>query len=236
MSDPVGIDDKGALSGDVLYSDRIMISRSNRIYRADVQRVPQRMTARASLSAPALSDFPTWINQSTAQLAQLDDGVRIYSDTNAPNGANLMCCVRAIPSGTWDVQLACVRGFTFKNFQNGGLVLYEGSTQKGLTFGFGVPNSGSIHLQKYNTPTSFNASIETAPERNMHFQFFRALLNGSSVEFHHAVDGSCWTLHHIMTLTSHFTTAPDQWGFYIENNNSSAPVLDQVMDILHWSE
>lgn len=236
MVDPVGIDDKGALPGDTLYSDRILISRSNKVHRVDIRNVPQRMTARAALTAPALSDFPTWVNQSTAQLAQLDDGIRIYSDTTAPTGANIMCRVRAIPTGAWDVRLASVRGFTFKNFQNGGLVLYESATQKAQTFGFGVPNSDGIHLQKYNTPTSFNAGIETAPERNMHFQFFRALQNGSNMEFYHAVDGKCWTLHHVMTLTSHFTTAPDQWGFYIENNNSNAPVLDQVMDILHWSE
>jgi len=39
-----------------------------------------------------------------------------------------------------------------------------------------------------------------------------------------------------MELTAHFTSAPDRWGFYVENNNSSPPALDQVMDVLHWSE
>jgi len=213
-----------------------MIARSNKIYRADVRDLPQRMTSRAALNSPELSDFPTWINQSTAQVAQLDDAIRIYSDTTAPTGANVMCRVRPTPAGAWDVQLACVRGFTFKNFQNGGMVLYESATQKLMTYGFGTPNSDGIHLQKYNSPTSFNAGIATAPERNMHFQFFRALLNGSNLEFYHAIDGKCWALHHMLALTAHFTTAPDRWGCYIENNNSNAPFLDQVMDIIHWSE
>ena len=34
----------------------------------------------------------------------------------------------------------------------------------------------------------------------------------------------------------HFASAPDRWGFYIENNNSTLPALDKVMDVIHWNE
>lgn len=235
MRSPVGIDAKLPLEGGPLASDLVMVARANKLYRAEVRDLPQRMTTRVSLKPPLLSDFSSWINQSRAEIAELDDGLRVYADARTPLGANLMCRVRALPV-SFDVQLGCVRGFTFKNFQSGGLVLFETATQNALVFGFGYPNSEGIHLLKYESPTAFGSRLETAPERNMHFQFFRAVSIGSNIEFHHSVDGRCWSFHYAMLTTAHFTSRPDQWGFYIENNNSDAPALDLVMDILHWGE
>ena len=194
------------------------------------------MTARIAVKPPRLSDFPTWVNRSIAEVAQLGDALRIYADTSSPNAPSLMCRVRPIPSGAFDVQLACVRGFMFKDFQSGGLVLYESATQKLVTFGFGTPSSDGIALQKRDAPASSGTTIETAAERNVHFQFFRAALNGSTIAFYHALDGKCWSHLHAMEITAHFSSAPDRWGFYIENNNSTFPALDQVMDVIHWSE
>lgn len=230
---PVGINAKTALATFQTYSDRVAIARANKLYRVDSQYLPSRFTSRIPLVVPQISDFSTVVNLSTSRTVQKDDCVRIHAPSNTPTGANLMSRVRTLPGGSWDVQLALLRGWTFLNFINGGLTLRESGTGKQIVFGFGAPNDQQIILNRYTNFNSFGAAIESAPESNIWFQFFRALKNGSNIDYYFSTDGVCWSYHHTHALTVGFTTAPDQWGFYIELNNSTTAMQ---MDVLHWDE
>lgn len=233
--DPVAINAKDPLPSFQQRTDRVAISRANFLYRVDTQDLPSRFTNRIELVPPLLSDFATVVQQSTSLTKQRSDGIRMFAPPNTPTGANIMQRLRTLPGGSWDIQLAILKGWTFINFINGGLVLRESGTGKLSTFGFGVPNDGQIQNKKYASPTSFTSVVKTSQETSCQFMFFRALLNGSNIEYHFSADGMCWALHHIATLTDAFTTAPNQWGFYLECNNSGLSVSAQ-MDVLHWDE
>jgi hypothetical protein len=232
--DPFAINDKADLTN-VVRTDRIPISRANKIYRVDLQEMPNRLSPRRALVAPVLSDFSTWVNQGTGQLIQISDGVRIFGDRYTTTGANPMMRVRTMPGGSWDIVLGCVRGFTFINFLNGGMVLRESATGKLTVNGFGVPNSDRFHVQYYTAPTTFGGNLTTAQEKNSNIGWFRARKVSTNIEYLYSPDGRVWAQYYVEAITAHFTTAPDQWGYFIEVNNSGLSVAGS-MDVIDWSE
>ena len=214
------------------------MARSNKLYRVDGSNVPSSLHPRLTeLTPPALSDFGTWVNRNSCELFQKDDAVRIWHGAEpGAGGANISARVRPIPSGSWNVTLGCIRGFSFKNYLNGGLVLRESATGKIKAWGFGAPSSGGIHLQYYTSPTAFSANNAAMQEFNIYLQFFNVRKNGSSIEYRNSLDGVCWGMAYSEAMNANFSAAPDQWGFYLEANNDIAPRLAAQMDVIHWSE
>lgn len=231
---PFAINDKTNLAN-ISRTDRLAVSRANVLYRVDVQDMPSRMTWRKQMVPPILTDFGTWVNQSTGDIAQLSDAVRLFGPANTPTGANPMARVRALPGGSWDVLVGCIRGFTFINFHNGGLILRESGTGKITVCGFGVPNSDRIQVQYYNSPTSFGGNLRNAQEKNTNIVWFRARKVSTNIEYMYSLDGVCWASLFVNAITAHFTTAPDQWGFYLECNNSGLST-NATLDVIDWSE
>lgn len=231
---PFAINDKTNLPN-VVRTDRYAISRANVLYRVDAQDMPNRLTCRKGIVAPVLSDFGTWVNQSTANVAQLPDAVRLFAPAATPTGANVMARVRTLPGGSWDVRLGCVRGFTYINFLNGGLILRESGTGKLVVHGFGTPNSDHVATQYYTNPTTFGGNSRNAQEKLTNVCWFRARLISSNIEYDYSLDGVCWAHHFTQAVTTRFTTAPDQWGFYMECNNSGLS-CNATLDVIDWGE
>jgi hypothetical protein len=140
-----------------------------------------------------------------------------------------------MPGGAWDVSCALLRGWSFQNQVSGGMTLRESATGKQVVYGFGLPNSSQTHIQRYSGFATFSSNLNNDPDTNIQFQFFRALKNGSNIEFYHSPDGVCWTFQYTEALTASFTTAPDQWGIYMEPNGQTV-ILQMQMDMLHWDE
>lgn len=237
VRDPNGIDQRAALPSDIQYNDMIAVARGNKLYKTEHMNLPSRITARVPLVTPAATDFATWVHQNGSVLHEMSDGLRLWHDSSIGSGTNVSSRVRSLPGGSWDVQLACIKGFTFKRDISAGLVLRESATGKLLTFGFGHPNGGNIQWFQYNSPTSFQDNIRSAQERNVGAaHFFRARLVGANVEMLASPDGACWATFGTLALTTGFTTGPDQWGFFLEPVNSVSPTVDAQFDIVHWDE
>ena len=183
----------------------IAVARGNKLYKTEHMNLPSRITARVPLVTPAATDFATWVHQNGSVLHEMSDGLRLWHDSSIGSGTNVSSRVRSLPGGSWDVQLACIKGFTFKRDISAGLVLRESATGKLLTFGFGHPNGGNIQWFQYNSPTSFQDNIRSAQERNVGAaHFFRARLVGANVEMLASPDGACWATFGTLALTTGF--------------------------------
>jgi hypothetical protein len=235
--DPKGINELDPLASAVTYNDEYLISRSNVLQRVLARDLPNPWSSGIDLVAPLTTDFGTWVNQAGSVIAQLDDGVRLSHDESNTTATSVSMRVRSLP-GSWDVQIAAAKGYTFKENFNAGLVLRESGTGKLMVCCFGNPSTGGVQVGHYGSPTTAGtvnyASSQQAQEP---FGFFRAKLNGSNIEFYYSLDGVGWTqFGPAIALTANFTTAPDQWGIFIDTYNSVTPNLDIAVDVLHWSE
>jgi len=232
MATGIGTADVAALPSEITDDDLLLVARGNVIYSVPTRHMPSRFTARKQLVAPLLSDFPTQVNfAGYADATQLADGIRVFVDRRS-SGNNLRGCLRPLPAGAWDVALGFVKGFRHGNCF-GGIALRESSTGKLLFQSYGANTLPGWFMQSYTNPTTFGASITSREERGLGVAWFRFLLNGSTVESYISADGVAWKqMHTGHALTASFTTAPDQWGFYL-NNQSGLPCW---LDVIDWDE
>jgi hypothetical protein len=114
VREPNGIDQRPALPSDILPDDLIAIARDNKLYKMEHRNLPSRISARIALVAPVAADFPTWVYQNGSYLHVMSDGMRLWHDSSIAAGTNVSCRIRQLPAGAWDVQLGCIKGFTFK--------------------------------------------------------------------------------------------------------------------------
>jgi hypothetical protein len=234
MANGIGINTVAALPSEIANDDLLLVARNNVVYSTAAKNVPSRHSPRIQLTKPLLTDFPTWVNQGGyADVTQLDDGIRMHVDRRS-FATNARCRVRSLPGGSWDVKLGCVCGFQANaNNAQGGLVLRESSTGKLLFQAFGINTFPGWLLNSYANPTTFNAVVRSWPERGMQIAWFRFAKNGSVIDSYVSNDGVAWKLMDSgLALTTPFTTAPDQWGFMMENQLA----LPAFVDVIDWDE
>jgi hypothetical protein len=228
------IDQLDPLPLPVLATDELIVARSGDLKRMAVRHFRGGISNRkGDLVPPQAANFPTWVNQSATSITDLPDGLRLERLT-ALTGDSLSGVVRPLPAGSWDVKLCCVRGWMLKNWLIGGLWLRESSTGKIITWGFGHQNDADF-VVRWNSPTSFHSILKSGYERPLKI-WLRARLGAGTIEFHRSPDGINWALFYIVAQATPFTVAPDQWGAFINANNSQAPQLPMRMDVLDWSE
>lgn len=231
----VQIDQLDPLTPPVRAADRLVIGRGGDLYRLDTGDWLRGIGERRNEAVPRASDFPIWVNQDGAVIVDHDDGFSLrHEDANA--GDSLQMRLRAIPSGTWDVRLGCVRGHRLRSLLISGLILRESVTGKLLTFSFGHPSSGGIFINAWSSPTEFSGTRKNFEEDRPQRQWFRVALNGSDIEFHAGADGVDYSFFHSQTLTTDFTSAPDQWGAFINPRSSVTPRVSLRLDVIDWSE
>lgn len=232
MADPLGINAFDPLPSEITDSDLLLVARDNVIYKTPVQSVPNGFTARKQVVAPLLSDFSTLVNFTGYQdLTQLEDGLRIHVDRRINLDA-VACAVRTLPGGSWDIKLGLVKGFRHQAAQ-GGIILRESGTGKLLLQSYGVSTVPGWFTARWNSPTSFGAVVTNRDERGLGVMWQRFVKNGSNIEMYISVDGVAWKDMGSVAITTPFTTAPDQWGIFINGSNSLSPVF---LDAIDWDE
>jgi hypothetical protein len=222
-----------ALSLPVKYADKMVAGRSNDLKQHGFNAWRSHISDRHIVTPPTSSVFSTWVNQDTATITDIADGCYLTRAARG-SGDSLHCRVRAL-TGTWDVMVGCIIGYAQKNFLAAGLVLRESSSGKLISWQFGNANSGPLVVW-WNSPTSFqqsryNPSAQGGSSTNI--GWFRAKKNGSNIEYYWSPDGSVWEL--CLSESGLWTSAPDQWGIFINSQNQSTPNLPARADFIDWS-
>jgi hypothetical protein len=236
MDDPLQIDGLDALPLPVVRSDRLLITRSNDFKRLDVKDWYAGISDRQALVPPQAADFSTWVNQDGATITDLADGFSLFHD-NTKSSDSLMARVRAIPATSWDLRMGFVKGHKRKNFIISGLYLRESGTGKILTWGFAHAGAGGSFINAWSGSTSFSSTRFSAPQEVVQRAWYRAVKNGSNIDFYMTQDPSYWgDKVFSQALTTSFTTAPNQWGAFINPDNQGTPNVPCRLDAIDWSE
>ncbi len=235
MAEGLQIDGLDALPLPVVKTDRMVVGRGGNLFRIDVADWRGGISERRSPNIPQSSDFPTWVNQDGAFITDLDDGFALAHD-NTETGDSLQMRLRTIPTGSWDVRLGCIRGHQVQRFLISGLCLRESATAKIMTLGFGHATSGGIFINAWVNATNFSATRKTYNDDRPQMHWFRAVKNGSNIDFFASADGVNYSLFFTQSIAVDFTASPDQWGAFINPNNNIAPHLPVRLDVIDWSE
>lgn len=191
---------------------------------------------RGTIVVPVAADFPTWVNQDGASITDQTDRTVLNSGT--PNtGVSLQCRVRSLPGAPWTVELGCHRLWPLKNFFDGGLILRESGTGKIESAGFGP--GGELQQVKWSSATAASAVrfTQNSGYSETPILYFRASFATPNITFYASHDGITWFQYGAtFAQTNFFTTAPDQWGFFINNNNSATPNINMDLGVFHWDE
>lgn len=235
MADPKKVSDLGELTLPVALDDDVLVARGDTVYRTPKSTLVT-PRSRIELNIPQSSDFGIWVNQDSATVTDVDDGIQVNKPGST--GDSVSCRVRSLPStSAFDVQLGVTRGIPFKNYLTCGLVLRESGSGKLQTIGFDRPGRGFTGWNYWDSPTSFGDAIQNWDSWDG-MQFFRAVLASGTLHALFSVDGVTW-IEYIpagISLTAHFTTAANQWGFFTCSNNQSSPNFDANMGVWHWKE
>ena len=125
-----------------------------------------------------------------------------------------------------------------KAFHGGGMAIRESSSGKILTWQFGHSDAGPLNVW-WNSPTSFQQTRynpSTNGGSTVNVGWFRARKNGSNFEYLWSADGNAWHLEYVEAASSFWTSAPNQWGLFINTNNNTTPNLVTRCDFIDWHE
>lgn len=227
-----------ALSLPPVGTDRLLVSSSGVLKRADLQRAHGGLWTRKPIIKPGSSDFGTWLNQASATLTDNGDALSLTYGNGVTTGTSLTGRYRNLPSGDWDVQLGTMRMYNPKEYLLSGIMLYESGTGKLETFGHGHGSSDAgIMCSRFNSTTSYNSDRRTSFEYQNPL-WVRARLNAGNFRFYFSPDGVCWAeFLNLTAINNFFTTAPDKWGPCIQPvNNGGTNATGMRLDVFDWSE
>jgi hypothetical protein len=114
-----------------------------------------------------------------------------------------------------------------QNYRGGGLVLRESATGKILSFGF-IVNTGSfsmgMQIGRYTNSTTFASTPYSFAWFNaLQVVWFRvSITGGTTLNLFISSDGVNFVKIYSELKTASFTTAPDQWGYGIDPELSTA--------------
>jgi hypothetical protein len=202
---------------------------SGRIYRDTGAAWTQWGPLYGSLTPPLMADM-TWVNQTsgavTASGTDTSTGLLLTSAPVASDNARLL--VKALPgSGAYTLTVGLLMHSWSENFIAVGMCLYEAGSTKVRFFGC---NSGQWRLMHQASPTgsgTFDLSSDKAPTHGLIWLRIVDDNSGgaSARKFYTMPDGpnghQCQFGNLAESRATDFTTAPDKWGLYL-NNNSSA--------------
>lgn len=160
---------------------------------------------RTTMTNPDDSAY-AWINQASATLTDYGDRIKIVSGTT--DGVTLRkrtapstpySVIIAVRADVGDVSLNQIN-FGFRQSSDGKLACY------------GLLGSGTLEMQKWNSPTSWNSNYSTLSnftpywytQRFLTF-WFKFTDNGTNRIFYSSPDGENWTQHHSIGRTDFLT-------------------------------
>lgn len=229
------IDALDPLPSAVVSTDRLIVGRANDLNRLDVLNWRGGGAARASLVVPTAADFSTWLSQNSNTVTDLDDGVELFNG-NRSGGDTITARLRAIPATSWDLRIGCVRGYVPQQYMIAGLILRESGTNKILTWGFAHRSGGGTFLNRWDG-NSFNTGRYSSNQERKMRSWFRVVKNGTNIEFYSSDDPTDYGDKLFQqSITTDFTSAPNQWGFFMNANNNDSPAGDGRLHVIDWYE
>jgi hypothetical protein len=187
-----------------------------------------------------LSDF-TWVHQGTATAS--DQNGTILMRAPPASGENARMLVRTAPSPPWTV-IAAFEGFGIVDGGVPTLGLLARQSSSGKFFGGTINSEGTFNrvfswaAYTLASPTSFNSTILSRENgRTTPFgRYFWMKLedDGTDLKFYGSYDGLYWHLLATHDRDSYMTSGgPDQFGWYINNYNSTN--WDMLCRLCAWS-
>lgn len=187
------------------------------------------------------SDF-TWVNQGSATASDQNGTIFLRSPPGG-GGENCNILKRTAPSPSYTFQMACQVMKFREASENTGIIFREAATGKFITFGMSMTGTIPMGIASYrftNATTYAGTADLSITGGNTPHNFFtgkylwlRAQDDNTNLIFSASPDGVEFTQLLSIARTTHFTTAPDEIGFYCNNNTSSN--YDLVMRVSHWS-
>ena len=168
----------------------------------------QDFTSGIPITLPTVSTFGTAVNVTSSTLTAAT-GPLIFSDLDSM----VVMYARAIPTNT-AVFLFTASPASLTSFQEG-VVFRESATGKLLLLSIAYVSGTVIDVSRWNSPTSFNASVFRQATATLGGALlgFRLRQAGSSLFCDISFDrGYHWAQVYTETKTAFFTTAPDQVG------------------------
>jgi hypothetical protein len=166
---------------------------------------------------PGTSTAWTWTNQGSSTIADVKDGLVLFNPANTAFSVQGM--VKTAPGSNFTTTV----GFLCSGLGGGGslrmgMMLREAATGKLTVFGLG--NSGSAPMVCYVTAcatnTTFTSDVLTGNGPSMNgVIFYKTVVDGSNVTYSISADLQNWSQVAQNTITTNFTTKPDQYGFGI---------------------
>lgn len=200
---------------------------------------------------PVAGNF-SWINQtgggSTATETAVGGGLVLYAPHQTTTGCTAIPCsnvqfrIREQAIGTNTTMTAAVQCTQhFWPFNTCGVGFYETSSGKIVAMDIGANNdailSNALGVNRYNSVTSFNSTVSGTGDIFPNTIFFRLIKTGGTLTFEWSSDGTNWLQMWQENYNSFFTTAPDQW-FYFNDNEYGAvtgkPPVDSWTTLLSW--
>ena len=178
-----------------------------------------------------------WVNQGTASTTQNTDG-SIFLNSGASTTLNMRIRKRLIGSNT-SVRAAFLPFLASNAVTKAALQIIARESATGKIATVGVIQAAGIQIicQRYASPTSATATdtivysaVPLAPA------FFRMDPTGTNVLSYSSSDGQNWLQVGTVAKTTAFTTAPDEWGYAVIQQNNTAADPNAGATLVSWKE
>jgi hypothetical protein len=192
------------------------------------------------LTPPQASDFPTWVNQGTATIADNKGAVWMY----APYTSNLQIRARMkdYPTPPFTVEAAFITNvFPNTGAIAAGIGIRDSSSGKLTLYGVGASYM-DLYGYNYNSPTSSSGGITGwpgggtfhLPESNLIWVKYEDDNTNRKISF--SVDGYTWT--QIVSTSRTDWITPNQIGLWVDSypGGGSSGYVDTGVTFLHWKQ
>lgn len=195
---------------------------------------------------PVIDANYSWVNQGAATLSMANGVARLSAAGTGTGSDNFIMRVKTVPTAPYTVTMAFMPTFGEGGYNGAGLILRESGSGKFATLGVawrlgGVTWSGTatanqslhLHLDKYNSATSYNSSyIQKGYSQFGALHWMRLVDTNTNREYYLSGDGYTWSKVGTIGRTDYIT--PNQIGFYI---GTLAETYSTVgCTVYHWLE
>ncbi|MBN2132407.1 MAG: hypothetical protein JW741_23095 [Sedimentisphaerales bacterium] len=189
------------------------------------------------MTPPQASDFPTWVNQGSATIA--DNKGAIWLETPCISGTNVRACVKPYPSTPFTLEMALIPCMA-PNSGNvvAGLCIRDSVSGKLQMYGF-YDQEGKVSGRNYSGPTAYASAVTGWPGSGYLHMGESNLLwikyedDDTNRKISISADGCSWSQIVNLARTDYLT--PTQIGVFIYGYQST-PVQNQGATFLHWKE
>ncbi len=167
-----------------------------------------------AITKPLATNWSTWINQNGSTVADGEVAMNItWQPLAAANYTGLLISLGT--STVFTVRMLSTLAYT--NFNANGICLRESGTGKMQGYRYGWAAGLVLERERYSAPTTRTA-VATVSGMNLNYPppWWRFVITGGNIVFSVSYSGEStdWVALDTVAVTTPFTTAPDEVGFY----------------------